>query len=146
MELTERIIKMPSRKPVKWIGIFILYLAAISAALFITRIILKSNLLGGYILNLVIISLGSALIPCIGGFLGKRAFFAIYSAFAVFGIIYMFYLVITDKTSGWGDLASIIGYLFIIGIGTVISLLVETVIAIAKLSKNKGAGSAPPAP
>lgn len=136
---------MPSRKSVKWIGIFIVYLIAIAAAIFITRIILKSNLLGGYILNLIIISLGSALIPCIGGFLGKRAFFLIYTIFALFGIIYMFYLVLTNKTSGWGDLASIIGYLFIIGIGTAISLLVETTLAIARLNKKKGAGSEPPA-
>lgn len=136
---------MPHRRSLKWLGVFIIYLIAITASLFITRIILKSNLLGGYIINLVIISLGSALIPCIGGFLGKKAFFTIYTIFAIFGIIYMFYLVITRKTSGWGDLASIIGYLFVIGIGTIVSLLVETILLIARLNKNNGTGSEPPA-
>lgn len=100
---------------------------------------LASELLVRPILGLLIISVVSGLIPCIGGFLGKWIFFIIYTLCTIVAIIYMFYIVMVNTSPGWGDLTSIIGYLFIIIVGTVLALVTEVLSFFikTKLIKNK---------
>lgn len=118
---------IPTKKSSKWIWVFLLYTIVIFIGLLATRVILGSEILDRYIFSLLIISIGSALIPSIGGFLGNRNFFIVYSLSAILGIFYMFYVVLGNASPGWGDLTSIIGYLFIIGVGTVLALVTEVV-------------------
>jgi hypothetical protein len=126
----ERMIKMPTKKSNLWIGVFILYTILVLISLIVTRVILTSELTGNFIARLLLISLVLALLPCIAGYFGKRIFFIVYTISILLGIIYMFYIVIADRSPGWGDLASMIGFIFIIGFGTAIALVAEVVKAI----------------
>jgi hypothetical protein len=44
----------------------------------------------------------------------------------------MLYVVLGDITPGWGDLTSMIGYLFIVIIGAILSALAEIIIYFVK--------------
>ena len=68
---------MPPKKSNQWIGVFILYTVVIFIGLLTTRVLFGSDILDRSIISLLIISIVSALIPSIGGFLGKRIFFVI---------------------------------------------------------------------
>ncbi|MBU3099829.1 MULTISPECIES: hypothetical protein [Clostridium] len=119
--------------------VFVFYTIITFLSLLTTRVMLASELLSRPILGLLIISVASSLIPCIGGFLGKRIFFIIYTFCTIVAIIYMFYIVMVNTSPGWGDLTSIIGYLFIIAVGTVLALVTEVLSYFikTKLIKNK---------
>lgn len=128
---------LPLKKSSKWIGFFILYTIVIFIGLISTRFILGSEIFGRYILGLLIISMVSALIPCIGGYLGKRIFFIVYTLSALVGILYMFYVVLGNTAPGWGDLTSIVGYLFIVAIGIVLALVTEVIYYFTKAKQIK---------
>ncbi|WBL45462.1 hypothetical protein LOR37_12215 [Clostridium estertheticum] len=123
----------------QWIIIFVFYTIIVFLSLLTTRVMLASELLVRPILGLLIVSVVSGLIPCIGGFLGKWIFFIIYTLCTIVAIIYMFYIVMVNTSPGWGDLTSIIGYLFIIIVGTVLALVTEVLSYFikTKLIKNK---------
>jgi hypothetical protein len=97
---------------------------------------LGSELLGRYIFGLLIISTGSALIPCIGGFLGKRVFFLIYTFCTISGILYMFYVVLGNTAPGWGDLTSIVGLLFMVSVGAALGIVIEVIVYFVKRKQN----------
>jgi hypothetical protein len=118
---------IPLKKSNQWLGVFIVYTIVILISLIATRLILDSDLSGGYIITLLIISLGSAVLPCLCGYFGKRVFFLVYTLSVIIGILYMFYIVIADTSPGWGDLASIVSYILIIGFGIVFALIAEVV-------------------
>lgn len=127
---------IPSKKSKKWIGVFIFYAVVVFISLLATRFILGSEIVGNYIFGMLIISIGTALIPCIGGFLGRQMFFKVYTFSAAIGIIYMFYVVLGNTAPGWGDLTSIVGYLFMVGVGTIVAFVSELVIYFIKTRKN----------
>ena len=127
---------IPPKKSNQWIGVFILYTVVIFIGLLTTRVLLGSDILDRYIFSLIIISIVSALIPSIGGFLGKRIFFIIHTLSAIVGILYMFYVVLGNTAPGWGDLTSIIGYLFIVGVGAILALVTEVVSYFVKIKQH----------
>lgn len=127
---------MRFKKSSKWIIVFIVYTILIFAALLITRFILGKDSPGKSILGLIVLSLSSAFIASIGGYLGRRLFFWIYSASVLLGLFYTFYVVLGDIAPGWGDLTSMIGYLFIVLGGIVIACIVEIISFIIKKSKQ----------
>lgn len=123
---------MPLKKSNTWIGVFIFYTLVIFIGLLTSRFVLGSEFFVRYILAMLLIAIVSALIPCIGGFLGKRIFFIIYTLSVIVGILYMFYVVLGNTAPGWGDLTSIVGYLFIVGVGSVLALVTEVIIYFVK--------------
>ena len=127
---------IPSKKSKKWIGVFIFYTIVVFISLLVTRLILVSEIVGNYIFAMLLISMGSALIPCIGGFLGRQMFFKVYTFSAAIGILYMFYVVLGNTAPGWGDLTSIVGYLFMVGVGAIVGLVTELVLYFIKKNKN----------
>lgn len=128
---------IPIRSSSKWIGVYIIYAALIFIGFFVTRIKLGDELFSSNTFRLFIISLGSALIPCIGGFLGKRLFFIIYTISAIIGVLYMFYVIFGNTAPGWGDLTSLIGYLFLLCIGTIVGFIAEIVSFFINKKNNK---------
>jgi len=118
---------MQSKKYNRWLLVYIFYTIAIFIGFLITRSILGSEIFGRYMVTLMLISMVSALIPCIGGFLGRRKFFIVNTLSIIVGILYMFYVVVGNTAPGWGDLTSIVGYLFIVGVGVVLALGVEVI-------------------
>jgi len=118
---------MQSKKYNRWLLVYIFYTIAIFIGFLITRSILGSEIFGRYMFTLMLISMVSALIPCIGGFLGRRKFFIVNTLSIIVGILYMFYVVVGNTAPGWGDLTSIVGYLFIVGVGVILALGVEVI-------------------
>jgi len=118
---------IPSKRSNQWLVVYIFYTIAILIGLLITRVILGSEIFGRYMVTLMLISMVSALIPCIGGFLGRRKFFIVNTLSIIVGILYMFYVVVGNTAPGWGDLTSIVGYLFIVGVGVILALGVEVI-------------------
>jgi hypothetical protein len=129
-------IMIPLKKSNNWVGVFIFYSLVIFIGLLTSRFVLGSEFFVRYILAMLLIAMVSALIPCIGGFLGKRIFFIIYTLSVIVGILYMFYVVLGNTSPGWGDLTSIIGYLFIVVVGAVLALLTEVIIYFVKPKQN----------
>jgi hypothetical protein len=123
---------IPLKKSNNWIGVFIFYALVIFICLLTSRFILGSEFFVSNILAMLLLAMVSALIPCIGGFLGKRIFFKIYTLSVIVGILYMFYVVLGNTSPGWGDLTSIVGYLFIVGVGAVLALATEVIIYFVK--------------
>ena len=127
---------IPAQKSTKWSWVYMLYTAVIFVSLIITRIILGSEIFSSYVLSLLILSMVSACIPCIAGFFGKPTFFFIYTFSVIVGILYMFYVVLGNTAPGWGDLTSMVGYMFIVGIGIGLAIAVEVIIYFNKIRKN----------
>jgi len=127
---------IPLKKSNNWIGVFIFYTLVIFIGLLTSRFVLGSEFFVRYILAMLLIAIVSALIPCIGGFLGKRIFFIIYTLSAIVRILYMFYVVLGNTAPGWGDLTSIVGYLFIVGVGAVLAVVTEVIIYFVKTKQN----------
>lgn len=117
----------PVKKSKNWIIIFLVYAVIIALSLIITRIILASENIGGSIPTMLLLALCTSILPSIAGYFGKYLFFYIYSLSILLGIIYAFYVAIGDVAPGWGNLTSIIGFLFIVIIGLVIGLIAETI-------------------
>lgn len=128
---------IPQKKSNQWIGVFILYIIVIFISLLTTRVMLGSEILGRNIFGLFIISTISALLPIIGGFLGKRIFFNVYTFSNILGIFYMFYVVIGNASPGWSDLTSIVGYIYIVTVGAILALLTEVISYFVISNKNK---------
>ena len=123
---------IPPKKSNQWIGIFIPYTVFILIGLLTTRGLFGADIWDRSIIGLLIISIVSSIIPSIAWFLGKRIFFIIYTVATIVGIIYMFVVVLGNTSPGWGDLTSVIGYLFIVGIGAVLALTTEIVRSVVK--------------
>jgi len=128
---------IPLKRSNQWLSVYIFYTIAILIGLLITRVILGSDMSGRYILNQLIISMASALIPCIGGFLGRRIFFIVSTLSIVVGILYMFYVVVGNTAHGWSELASIVGYLFIVGVGFILALVAEIISYFVKTKSRR---------
>ena len=127
---------IPPPKSKKWIVVFILFTVVVFIGLLTTRVLFGSTLSNQSIMSFLLISIVSALIPSIGGFLGKQVFYSIFTLSTIVGILYMFYVVLGNTAPGWGDLTSIIGYLFIVGIGAVLALVTEIVYYFIKTKKQ----------
>jgi hypothetical protein len=123
---------IPQKKSSRWLVVFLIYTMVIFISLLSTRLLLGSEIVPRNIWGFVILSTGSALIPSLGGFLGKRIFFLIYTIASIIGILYMFYVVIGNTAPGWEDLTSIIGYLFIVVIGFVLAIVSELIRYVVK--------------
>ena len=130
---------IPSKSSKKWIVVFLIYTIVVFFSFLITRLVLGSDVLGRYLFGMMIMSMSSAFIPCIAGYLGKRVFFIVDTIFIVLGILYMFYVALGNTAPGWGDLTSIIGYLFIVLFGVIIASIAEIINYFITKRKNKKA-------
>ncbi len=126
----------PFKKSRKWIIIFIICAVLIFAALLITRFILGGDSPYHNLPGLIVLSISSALIISISGYFGRRLFFWIYCVSVVIALLYAFIVVISDVAPGWGDLTSIIGYLFILIVGIAVAFIAELVRMLLDKSKQ----------
>lgn len=119
---------MPKEKSKKWLIVLALYTLITLVCFIITRVILKSDIWSfRYILILFFISVLAAIIPNMGGYFGKRVFFLVSTISLVYANLYNFDVVLKKSASGWEDLASIVGFIFVVGIGTVIAAVSELI-------------------
>jgi len=127
---------IPAKFSRRWWLIFVAYFVIILAFLLLTENLLDIGFTGTSFLARVILAIISAFIVCLGGFLGGRFYFLICSLGLLIGIIYMLYVVIANTAPGWGDLTSMVGYLFCLAISIVIGLLTELVLLSLRRKKK----------
>lgn len=119
---------VPDKGSRQWTIVFIIYSIVTLICFIITRAILGSDISSfQYVLILLFLSLVSSFIPCIGGYLGKKTFFVSSTVSVIYANIYNFQVVIEKTASGWEELATIVGFIFIVGAGTVISIVAEVI-------------------
>lgn len=123
--LQRRILMIPEKKSKKWFQVFISYFLILIIALILSRFLVGTPILINIIVSLVILALFSAIIPCIGGFWGRRIFFYIYTLINFFAILYMMFIVVTDASPGWNDITSMIVYLFITILGLIVAFIID---------------------
>ena len=119
-------------KSKNWIIVFIIYTVVIFLCLIASRLLFEQNITSSNLLGYCALSVCTALIPFIGGYLGRRTLFLLSSLSIAIGIIYAFYITVSDAAPGWYDLVSIIGYLFIVGIGVIIAIVADIIVYFVK--------------
>lgn len=103
---------MPAKYSRNWGTIFIIYFLALFNLFIISQIVLENNFSTKSIAGIAVLTFLSALLACVGGFLGGKMFFTIYTICLVLGLIYMFYIAVFDVSPNWGDLTSLLSYMF----------------------------------
>ena len=73
----------------------------------------------------------------LGGYIGAKAYFRTAFLFNLAGILYMLYVVLTKKADGWSDLAGVISYLLITGVGVVAGSILQAIVFFKVRAKNK---------
>ena len=117
----------PSKKSNEWFIVYAIYSFLILVSLLTTRVILGNIAWDEGLLGLIVLSLLSAVPAFLSGYFHKRLFFYVYSISIIIGLVYAFYVVIADAAPGWGDLTSIIGYMFMVVAGLVTAFFAETI-------------------
>lgn len=118
---------MPAKYSRNWGTIFIIYFLALFNLFIISQIVLENNFSTKSIAGIAVLTFLSALLACVGGFLGGKMFFTIYTICLVLGLIYMFYIAVFDVSPNWGDLTSLLSYMFFVITGLVFGLTTEVV-------------------
>lgn len=129
-------INLPSKHSRKWLYIiatlFLLNFIALMAFVFI----LYSNITAQNVIGFSILSFVLAIIIAGGGFLGAKAYVFTAVIFDIIAIIYMMYASIGKISEGWSDLVSFISYLFIVGAGVLLGLVIQGVLFLVGLRKK----------
>lgn len=132
--------KLPVKYSNKWAYIFVAlfgttFLAFVLYSVILDRTIATRNLGGFALLSLLV-----AVIISAGGFLGAKGYFYTVLLFDLLGLIYMIYICINQTGDGFTDLISLMSYLFTLGIGIVLGIVVQVVLYIRskrRISKER---------
>jgi len=108
---------LPAKKSNKWIYWFLSILIINFSALL-----------------LAILSAMISLISSLGYF-GIKYFSLVFIIADIIGIIYLFFIVLSNASDGWSDLTSIIGYMTITGFGIIAGTITEVIFRIVKRKK-----------
>lgn len=118
---------LPMKRSANWayiiVGIFILN----TFALLFTRNLLHIKLEQKSTIAFVIIALVVSELSSLGYF-GVKAFSTTFIISDLVAIAFLFLTAITNISSGWADMTSIIIFLMIIGIGIIISIIAEAIV------------------
>ena len=118
---------LPDKKSNQWIVVLFIYAGIVFTGLILTRVILGTDIDSRLIFSFLILSFGSAILPTIAGYLGRSMFFRIYVSSNIFGLVYMFVLIVSNRTPGWADLTSIVVYVYLLPVGIILGLLAELI-------------------
>lgn len=119
---------LPKKKSPQWIVFYLAYVAIVFLGLLATRWILNSTIDGSLLIALSILSFGSAFLPSLAGFFGRRQFFNVYVGGNLIALAYMFVLVTSEQAPGWGDLISIVVYVYLLPVVVILGILAEVVL------------------
>ncbi len=120
----------------KWIYVLVLLFVMNLMSLGLQGYIFTGNALlniGGFAFAAAVV----AFAVTIGGYFGAKAYFGTAFMLNLAGVLYMLYIVLTKKADGWSDLAGVISYLFITGIGIVAGSIFQAIVFFKARSKNK---------
>lgn len=119
---------LPKKKSSRWIVFYLAYVAIIFLGLLATRLLLNTTIDGSLLIALAILSFGSALLPSLAGFFGKRQFFRVYVASNLIALAYMFVLITSGQAPGWADITSIVVYVYLLPVAVVLGILAEVIL------------------
>lgn len=128
---------LPARFSFLWGWILACYSVFAFTFLILSQLILYTGLTARSYISFLLIAVSSALIVCLGGFLGAKIYFILTSLSAFIGIVYMMYIAIFNVSPGWGDITSIIGFVFCLAIGVGIGIVVEFVLWLMRAMHRK---------
>lgn len=130
-------VNLPVKYSKKWMYIMVVLFLLTFSALIAVGVILEIDIgaenISGFAFLSLVVSIGIS----VGGYLGAWAYFYTALVFNILGIVYMLYVSINRTAEGWSDLVSIISYLFTLGLGISLGILIQSVITIrSKRSQN----------
>ena len=128
--------KLPERYSKKWIIMLVALFLLTFISLIIVGQILNLNLAFENISGFVLLSLITAVLISLGGYLGARVYFGIAAIFNIIGIIYMLYISLNRTAEGWSDLVSIISLMSAIVIGLILGIVVQVIAYLIKKKKH----------
>lgn len=108
----------------KWILVVLMVFAVNFALLLGSRFLLGSQLTGGNYLAFAGLCGVVALISGLGA-LGLMAFFSSFVMFNGFALVYLYWITLTQKSSGWADLTSLAGYFMMLLAGVAVGVILE---------------------
>jgi len=125
---------LPAKKSNKWIYWFLSILIINFSALLLSREIQSIKIDLKNIIGFAILSAMISLISSLGYF-GIKYFSLVFIIADIIGIIYLFFIVLSNASDGWSDLTSIIGYMTITGFGIIAGTITEVIFRIVKRKK-----------
>jgi hypothetical protein len=120
-------LKLPVKYSKKWGFVLIALFFLTFVSLISVGKILSINIGAENIAGFALLSALVSILTSLGGFLGARVYFITVLIFDVLGIVYMLYVSTNRTAEGWSDLVSIISYLFTLGIGFILGLVIQLV-------------------
>jgi len=118
---------LPTNKSIRWIYVLAIVFIINIGSLLITRLVLGSAINSKNAIGFAVIAIIAGVAACLGYF-GKKAFSYLFIFFNLIGILYMYYIAIMDKSNGWADLTSIVGFMFMSCIGILLGILTEIIL------------------
>ena len=118
---------LPKKKSIGWLYVLTCVFIINICSLLVTRVILGSEINTKNAAGFVVLALIASIAACFGYF-GKKAFSYLFILFNLIGILYMFYIAIMGKSSGWADLTSIVGFMFMSCMGILLGILTEIIL------------------
>jgi len=125
---------LPAKKSNKWIYWVLSILIINFSALLLSREIQSIKIDLKNIIGFAILSAMISLISSLGYF-GIKYFSLVFIIADIIGIIYLFFIVLSNASDGWSDLTSIIGYMTITGFGIIAGTITEVIFRIVKRKK-----------
>lgn len=129
--------KVPEKHASQWSWIGLIFALIIFSLIILAQTMLNSVLTARSISSFGIIALVTAMIGSMVGYLGGKLFFSIYAIGAFLGVLYMLYIAAFNTSPGWGDLTSLIGFIFILAVGAAGGLAAEVFSFWAKKRRAK---------
>ena len=127
--------KKIEKKSIKWLQVLLIIFSINILSFFTYQLVLDIPFDVSSIIGFKGISLAIAIISCLGYF-GFLAFSITFVSSNIVGLIYMFFIIITDKNNGWADLTSIAGLFVFMIIGTSLGIIAQIVWTLTKTKKR----------
>lgn len=125
---------LPLKKSFRWIYILIGTFIINISALLLSRVVLNieinfRNVIGFAIISIIVSVIASA------GYFGIRKFSLTFIIVDIIGICYLFFTVISGKSTGWADLTSVIGFMVLLVFGVCAGIIAELIFWIVRRKK-----------
>lgn len=129
-ELWNKIHFLPVKGASHWIIVLGIVFAANIAALFISRALIGQTMTMANAGAFVGLSLAIAVVSCLGYF-GFEVFSLMVLAGNLIGIIYLFFIILTNASQGWSDLTSLIGLFYFVAMGVVFGIMMQVIVLLS---------------
>ena len=125
---------LPLKKSFRWIYILIGTFIINISALLLSRVVLNieinfRNVIGFAIISIIVSVIASA------GYFRIRKFSLTFIIVDIIGICYLFFTVISGKSTGWADLTSVIGFMVLLVFGVCAGIIAELIFWIVRRKK-----------